>query len=134
MCFSNYYIDVNKKTIYQTFVGELTFEDLKNTRNLIVSNSLFDPSFHVITDLSKIRAKFSLNDLTRYEDELYNYAKFIFDPSYSSITRKSALVVNNTKNFNKIFPFKEIMTAYSKNHIIVGVFDTMEEAEDFVSK
>ena len=134
MCLSNYYIDVNEKIIYQTFIGELLFEDLINMRTLITSNPLYDHSYHFITDLSKIRAKFSLDDLSRYEEELHKYVKLIFTPDISSISRKSALVVNNPKNFNKVFPFKDIMIEHSKNVIDVGVFETIEEAKNFILK
>jgi len=127
MCLVNYFIDTDKKIIYQNFIGQLKVKDLIFMRKAVYNDPLYDLSFDVIHDLRK--SWLLMSDL-----ELDEFTSFMANSKKDGIIkRKSIFVVDKPDKFKHVIDVYK--TSIDKQKIILLnylICSSKEEAEQII--
>lgn len=116
----DYEIDSQERTIIQTFKGVMTREIVLRSLSVLVADSEFDNSFHVITDLRAIINQIPQNELKLLAQQVVS--------ALPAEDRKSAFVVDSPRNSAFAILFGQILSKDREFQI----FSTMEAAKKWV--
>lgn len=116
----DYRIDADHGRVYVRFVGRLTANLIERYAGALKENLAFEPGWSEIVDLSTVtEIEISADDAIRLADQV--------DP-FSLSSRRAFVVTNDLQRHSA--RMQQILRSPSKT---MGIFDTMAEAEKWVS-